>query len=89
MEFVRKTWVVNRNWSLQPLGRFVIWGLALVGLAALSAGEPRPAKLPAVNAQFVTREAIQGPYWSLEAGFESSLVLSNTSDEPMQVEPWM
>ncbi|MDW8240713.1 MAG: hypothetical protein RMM98_13975, partial [Acidobacteriota bacterium] len=42
---------------------------------------------PRVSAQFVPRQMIEGPYWTVQSGFESWLMVSNTSDEPIQVFP--
>jgi hypothetical protein len=60
---------------------------AAVGVVALLSGGHSSLTPPYASAQFVPRQVIEGPYWNLESGFDSSLMLSNTSDEPIRIYP--
>lgn len=68
----------------QPWARVLFISGVIVGLAALFLGGRGSPVSPPISAQFVPRQVIEGPYWNLEPGFDSSLMLSNTSDEPNQ-----
>jgi hypothetical protein len=61
--------------------------LALLSVAAvfLLTTSPKPAQ----SDDLVPRAEISGAFWSLEDGFEASLMLSNTSPEPIRVYPWV
>ncbi|RMG52651.1 MAG: hypothetical protein D6723_08370, partial [Acidobacteria bacterium] len=37
--------------------------------------------------QFVPREEIRGPYWTVGDGFRADLMVSNTTDAPIRVYP--
>ena len=59
-------------------------GILVIGVMWL-AGSGWGASGAAV--QFVLREEIRGPYWTVDEGFQARLMLSNTTDEPIRVYP--
>jgi hypothetical protein len=63
------------------LRSLVLLTVVLTGTTVLlltGRGSPSP---PGVSAQFVPRQMIEGPYWTVQSGFESSLMVSNTPKE--------
>jgi len=69
--------------------RPVLLSCVVLGLVALSLGGGSTPPSPSARGPLVPQKEINGPFWSLEDGFESSLMLSNTADEPIRVEPWV
>jgi hypothetical protein len=76
----------RKSWSLyRPI---IFCGVVIGAMALFLSGHNTPSPSRA-SAQFVPREVIEGAYWSLETGYDSSLMLSNTSGEPIRVYPEM